>query len=834
MNITQATALYIIVALACLGLGALVICRNPRRLANRAFAFLTLNLAVWTSGYVLIVRSSDPEQILHYLRLTFIAGGLIPASYIYFLSVFPGDKFKGSRVVMTLLGLCSVICALGAFTDKYVVLSGISIEPGYPPSIEYGPVFYVMIAGVIFSILYGYPLMTLKMFNSRGIERRQQQHVLLGTAAYGTLVVLTNVLGPLMGLGNTEAYGPLFLLFMVTVFAYAMVRYHLLDIWFILSRTTVYAISTALVALIFVGAVSLSFGSASSQLRILPILLAALVVAVVLEPVKERVHLILDRMLIKRRYDAHALLSRVSQYASRIVWMDKLLETVANDMKETVGVRYVKIILVSEHDPEKLIIEYSTTAPQEHGDILAGYEQLLDHMRNNPKPLSLEEIVRNKADKTKIGLASQMADLDAYLCVPLKSMTDFVGFILLGQKESEDIFTADDINVFSTMASSLATAINNAHLYHKLDEANLHRARILASMRGGVIAVDNNGRIQTLNDAARTVIGPMDIGDSIDCLPEEIAQTLKQTLRVEDDLEERETILPKPGGGELSVVISSACLKSSDSELEGAMVMIYDLTHIKHLEQNVQRADRLSSIGTLAAGMAHEIKNPLVSVRTFSQLLPTRYEDPEFRDIFSSTVLSAVDRIDSIVTRLLDFARPRPVNFSLNNICKIIQDAIALTENQVKKANVTIKTDFQYEEMLVFCDEQQLHQVLLNLLLNALEAMQQTNSGVLQFSVYSGRLNVSGSTSGTTRSIECVILKVSDTGPGVPEEEIELIFNPFHTTKENGSGLGLSVVHGIVSGHGGSIDVGSAPGHGAEFTIKLPMANQAELVGSKS
>ncbi|MDX9976021.1 MAG: ATP-binding protein, partial [FCB group bacterium] len=269
---------------------------------------------------------------------------------------------------------------------------------------------------------------------------------------------------------------------------------------------------------------------------------------------------------------------------------------------------------------------------------------------------------------------------------------------------------------------------------------------------------------------------------------------------------------------------SSSCLETANNETVGAMVMLNDLTAIKRLEQKVQRADRLSSLGILAAGMAHEIKNPLVSIKTFTQLLLERYNDPDFRNTFSEVVPHEVERIDSIVLRLLDFARPKAPRFAPHNLRRIIDDVLALVDNEVRKSGITLEKRFSEDYLEVYGDEQQLHQVFLNLVLNALRAMRENEEGTLTIAAEYHRHHLRRRGVLPFQEAECVQVSVSDTGCGIAKENLDRIFTPFFTTKPDGSGLGLAVVHGIVSEHGGEIDVRSIQGQGTTFTVLLPLA----------
>ena len=272
--------------------------------------------------------------------------------------------------------------------------------------------------------------------------------------------------------------------------------------------------------------------------------------------------------------------------------------------------------------------------------------------------------------------------------------------------------------------------------------------------------------------------------------------------------------------------MSSAYLPTTEDNMAGAMVMMYDLTQLKKLEQNVQRAHRLSSIGTLAAGMAHEIKNPLVSIKTFAQLLLKRYDDPDFRTTFTDVVPNEVQRIDSIVTRLLHFARPQPANFAPYNLKSIISEVLVLVENQTRGASADVKLEFPETDVIINGDEQQLHQVFLNLVLNAIDAMEEDKGNLLEISCKFDRMRIRQTTPSGIPEIDCAKLSIIDSGTGISEESIDKLFTPFFTTKEDGTGLGLSIVHGILTEHQGEIYVENNSHGGATFVIVLPLLKQ--------
>ncbi|MCC6487353.1 MAG: GAF domain-containing protein [Candidatus Hydrogenedentes bacterium] len=814
-------------AVSCLVLGGVVLARNPRRATNIAFCILSMNLVFWALGVLAIINSRDEATASLLIRLTFVASCFFPATFYLFIALFPKGVFEGIKGLFVFYCFAGAVLAVLAFVPGPWYLQEVRTYPDAPPVAVYGPVFKIYTTLCAFTFVILHANLIRKLRGASGIARRQIQHVLLGIFGFTMLGSTTNILGPSLGI-NSEAYGPFFIMLMTLSFAIAMIRYHLLDIWLIFSVTTVYALATGIVVLIFVGfiaAVHWTFrvrGGAHEQLSTV---LAAIVIVLVLEPIKERIQLVLNRTVLKKRYDVNHLLARASKNAAEYVQLGQLLETVCEDIRNTVGATVIRVFLVDEKDPNCLVTAYSSRKG-ETGERSADFGELLDHLRTHAEPLALEEIVHAHVTPRRARLAEMLAELDAYLCLPLRRTTGMIGILTLGQKMSRDIYSAEDLVAFTALATPLATAIENARLYSKLEEANQHRARILSNMRGGVVAVDTEGTITTVNRCATEILGSVELGQPMATITQQVANLLRRTLDDRRGISDFEAVIVRPSGERIPVVMSSSCLETIDSEVTGAMVVIYDLTQVKRLEQNVQRAHRLSSIGTLAAGMAHEIKNPLVSIKTFSQLLLQRYDDPDFRNTFTDIVPNEVERIDSIVTRLLHFARPRPANFAPQNLRAIIEEVLVLVENQTRKGCVVVETSFPGPQVGVYGDEQQLHQVFLNLVLNAIDAMKDnTRESTLAIRADYVRTALRRNGHEPVPEVECVRVAVSDTGAGIAADSLDRIFTPFYTTKDDGTGLGLAVVHGIVTEHGGSIYVESSPGEGATFVITLPAAN---------
>ncbi len=226
-----------------------------------------------------------------------------------------------------------------------------------------------------------------------------------------------------------------------------------------------------------------------------------------------------------------------------------------------------------------------------------------------------------------------------------------------------------------------------------------------------------------------------------------------------------------------------------------------------HARQLLARADRLAALGTLAAGVAHEIRNPLVSVRTFIQLLPERLHDEEFRTGFRDLALDEIERICGLINDLLSFSRPAPVQREPADLNGLIVQIVRLLDAEARRLDVAITCTPDPSLPLVVVDEAQVKQVLLNVVLNAIQACDGPGKVTVQ----------------TTRIGDECVVTVVDSGPGMSAEQQAHVFEPFFTTKDAGSGLGLFIAHQIVAGHGGRITVDSGADGGAVFAIHFPL-----------
>lgn len=330
---------------------------------------------------------------------------------------------------------------------------------------------------------------------------------------------------------------------------------------------------------------------------------------------------------------------------------------------------------------------------------------------------------------------------------------------------------------------------------------------IVRSLPSGLITMDLNEQVLTLNQAAVDILGThARLGATVrEALPE-LTERL-QALPLEQALR-RADIEIQRDGNRLSLGISISPLRDVRDRIVGRVLNFQDLTKLKAMESSMRRAERMASVGQLAAGIAHEIRNPLASISGSIELLRQAPQASSEDKQLMIIVNREIDRLNNLITSLLEYASPRPLELRRQNIAPIIEEVLAVFAQDSARKHIALHYENR-AELWVHADGQRIRQVIWNLLRNAAEAI----------GSQPGDIRVSA-----TRDGAMALIEVSDTGPGVPPESIGKIFEPFFTTKNGGTGLGLATCHAIASDHHGLLEVSSPPGQGATFSLRLPSA----------
>jgi two-component system nitrogen regulation sensor histidine kinase GlnL len=350
-------------------------------------------------------------------------------------------------------------------------------------------------------------------------------------------------------------------------------------------------------------------------------------------------------------------------------------------------------------------------------------------------------------------------------------------------------------------------------------------ANVIDSVGDGVIVIDREGLVILMNPAAEEIAGVsrrISNGQAFSLLfkgEEPLLEMVGKSAASGMTFSDHENIVVRKGGRLTPVNVTVSPLLKADGEKAGVIVLLRDLTNIRELEEAVRKSDRLSSLGALAAGLAHEIKNPLGGIKGAAQLLEMELaEDDELREC-TRVVLKEVQRVNRIVEELLELASPRKLNLVGVNLHKILAHIVFLQQRAVEGKPVIFQRQLDPSIPPIIADEERLTQLFLNLIKNAVEAV--GNSGLI--TIASRVVAEYSMTHKGERRSRLVAVEISDNGPGMGREVLENLFTPFYTTKEKGTGLGLAICQKIVAEHRGMIRVDSEEGRGATFTILLPL-----------
>jgi two-component system, NtrC family, nitrogen regulation sensor histidine kinase GlnL len=369
--------------------------------------------------------------------------------------------------------------------------------------------------------------------------------------------------------------------------------------------------------------------------------------------------------------------------------------------------------------------------------------------------------------------------------------------------------------------------MNVLNLQRKKSSPKISWEQILAGLEDGIITVDRDGKISYFNEAAEMLTEL----SSSQALQKPVGQLfrrehwlIEQVMKSQPPRQEStrgEGDLLTRWGHKVPVSLMVSPLQDRHGNFLGSVLVLRDLKHRKELEEDLQRADRLGIVGTLAAGLAHEIRNPLGGIRGAAQLLKRALDHDSSLLEYANIMIREVDRVDKLIEQLLDLARPAKLELTAVNIHEVLEDVLLLETHTAEAPPIAVKKRFDPSLPPIRGDREQLTQVFLNLVKNAFQAM--PRGGFLTVATrLETDFHIRGQ--GTDRS-RWIWVDIEDEGVGIKEEDLPHIFSPFFTTKNNGIGLGLAICYRIVKEHGGLIRVESIVGKGTTFRISLVVAN---------
>lgn len=349
-------------------------------------------------------------------------------------------------------------------------------------------------------------------------------------------------------------------------------------------------------------------------------------------------------------------------------------------------------------------------------------------------------------------------------------------------------------------------------------------ATVIDSVGDGVLVINREGLITLCNPAAEEITGLSQrhtLGASFRKIFSREATLLEmvdKTTRTGVTISDHENVVVRGMAKVTPVAVTCYPLMRANGENIGAILTLKDITYIRELEAAVRQADRLSTLGTLAAGLAHEVKNPLGGIKGAAQLLEQELAAESELLEYTRVMIRETERIDRIIRELLDLASPRGLKLAPVNLHRILGDILLLQKQAVTDRQISFVTHFDPSIPDIMADGEMLTRLFLNLIRNAIDAMAESG----QLTVTSRVLSDYRLAQNQRRS-RMVAVEIADDGPGIPSADLENIWTPFFSSKSTGTGLGLTICHKIVSEHRGMIKVESDPGHGTKFTVLLPL-----------
>jgi hypothetical protein len=635
--------------------------------------------------------------------------------------------------------------------------------------------------------------------------------------------------------------------------AYAIVRYRLMDVDIIFRRGYAYTLATICVLAAFYGII---FSLASlvqknfKDLGNIGIVTVMLITAFLFQPIRNWIQERLDKHFYRDRYDYRRTLVEFARELSSETDLDAMLASVGERLRQTLSIKHMAFFLSEEgaNGPEFRLKQSMGGNPR----LAAAGREELDLSFLNwklPEPYLFFQRTRHQLDAVSrawpASVRSAIADLDLTYYIPCTVRGRTIAYMGVSRTADGDYLSSVDVELLVTLAGYVAIAIENASLYRSLQRKVEEYERlkefsenIVESINVGILAADLDDRVESWNTQIERLSGiPRDhaVGRTLtELFPMELAAEFDR-VRGQTGIHHIYKFVLRPVAGvpsapggtgsgngsgnghgmpaslrETTLNVAIAPLVSKDQEQIGRLIIFDDITDRAELEQRLVQADKLSSIGLLAAGVAHEVNTPLAVISTYAQMLAKQVSDDSQKSLILDKIAKQTFRASEIVNSLLNFSRTSTTSLGDVSLNRVIQETLSLLEHQLQKSGIQVKTDLDPGLPPVHGNAGQLQQVFLNLFLNARDAMQA-----------GGTLEVRTWPEGSGARAE-----VADTGHGIAPENLHRIYDPFFTTKavRKGTGLGLSVTYGIIQEHGGSIEVFNRPGGGATFRIELPLA----------
>ncbi|GAC1645760.1 MAG: hypothetical protein NVS9B15_03470 [Acidobacteriaceae bacterium] len=800
-----------VIALVYLGIGLYVLLR--RWTAPKSFHFYVFCLVSFVFyAFKYTGKLNEFDWTIYWGNL--LAWLAQPALFLHFALTFPEPKKLSRSLTARLLIYVPAVILLGLQLFAFRQLQATELLRFTLDRIQmlYLAVYFWISAGVLYHT-YRHSESALLIQQMRWITRG----VVLALAPFTLFYVLPYLRGSVPTPGMQ--FSVLSLIFLPLTFGYAIVRYRLMDVDLIFKRGMTYTLAMACIVGLYFGGIGISAEIVHTRMPSAGpwgLMAAIAITALLFDPLKRTIQQRVDRVFYKKRYDYRHTLIEFGRDLNSETDLQQMLTAVVDRLSRTLLVNRVAILLASSNGEAFELAKSFGIASSANLNLptLADADSARHIFYDNPgRVLTAPEQTR-----------AALAQLDLNYYIPCRVQNRTIAVLGLGKTISGDFLSSEDIELLETLSSYIGIAIQNARLYASLQQKAFEYERlkefnenIVESISVGVLAVDLEDRVESWNSQMEVMYAtPRDLA-----LGRKLSELfppnfLEEFYRVRNDsgIHNLYKFRLETFAGDTRVTnIAIAPLVTREFKVVGRLIIMDDITERIDLETQLTQAEKMSSIGLLAAGVAHEVNTPLAVISSYTQMLQKQVAGNEKIAPLLDKITKQTFRASEIVNSLLNFSRTSGSEFGEVDLNKVLSDSLNMLEHQLKLSRIKVESDLYPDLPRIYGNAGKLQQVFLNLFLNARDAM--PTGGQLSIATLNG---------------SNVTVKILDTGSGISKEHIARIYDPFFTTKTNpkegqrrGTGLGLAVSYGIIQEHAGKIRVDSEPGQGTCFVLDFPM-----------
>lgn len=796
-----------------------------RNYSTALFVGFLLGMGLWSFLLFGMRSSPDVHQALLWERVLPVTGYATFVFYYHFTLNYTNTR--GQRRILLASYLYLVVIA--ALSPTELLIQRMRLEDyGYAPVMT--PFAFPLMMSLP-ALMVGGAYNLIKRYKT-SISYEERNRLL-----YLAIALLFPLLGTFIdAFSNLPPVGVWANLIFCIICSVAIIKYHLLDIKIVLRKGLVYLLISSIIAIPFVITLVISGRFLGAQINNWWVYgITILFLAAILRPIYDWAQQIIDRLFYRDRYDYLKALEQFSYQAQSVLNIEELGSKMVQLVSGAIRTRSACLLLQDEEKRGFTAAYCSGLSNKPSGVVIRNDSPIVKWLQSKGDILSIDRFgLVPQLQSISLRERKNIERMEATLFVPIGAdQKQLSGIIILGEKLSQQSYSWEDKQLLSTVSNQMFMAVENARLYEQTKQSETvlreseEKLRLMyESMMEGVIVTNLEGRISQVNESvvhmhgyeAKDQLIQRNITELIDVADrKKVENNIKATLRGEKTKSIEVTFLTcktEKFSGELNISL----LRDTEGEGNpaGLVMVSEDVTERKQAEEREKRlqeelnlSSRLASVGELAAGVAHEINNPLTGIMGFSQrLLRKSTDETSKRDL--ERIFSETQRAARVVENLRTFARRSEPKKEKINIHDILDKAIEMRSYELRTSNIEVVLDKTSKTPLVMVDFHQIQQVFLNIIMNAEQAMSEAKR--------KGKLNI------RTKEIDRLIqISFTDDGPGISKKYNDRLFDPFFTTRsgKGGTGLGLSICHGIITDHGGNIYVKSALGKGMTVFVEL-------------